>query len=210
MTTALSIIVGIFLAVVTLTVAWAFYRGCRKMNSHGKIFSLFAVATLVSMGLKPVRNGYVRFPFTEVNKQYIFDNGSYVTNDFVHVDFIKAAFVPQSAPLYCSYRSTASTNDADFVELFRTTFADFSVPQDIPFKGAETNDFYFYTTWTPGPVAHTNGIAVVYWRQINRDIAAPIKTGIYTNAVRLAPSPAMTNITFYINLEEEVSDENNK
>jgi hypothetical protein len=74
------------------------------------------------------------------------------------------------------------------------------VPRDFEFEGAQTNEFMFFTTWTPGPAAHTNGVAVVYWRKKPEaiNIAAPFRTGIYSNDVRVAPSPVVTNSLPYL------------
>ena len=71
------------------------------------------------------------------------------------------------------------------------------MPQDIAFEGAETNDFQFFTTWTPGPAVHTNGVAEIMWSKGPIDAASatvvPWRTGIYINAERVRPDPAVTN-----------------
>ena len=80
---------------------------------------------------------------------------------------------------------------------------------NVPFAGAISNDFQFFTTYTPGPVVHTNGVAVIMWQKsINggSDRVVPIRTGIYADGLRVAPSPALTNgpqpvIYFNLNME---------
>ena len=168
---------------------WKFGRALKR---PGFFFWLF-VAGFVMHGM--TKHGSVSYPFTDVEQRYLFDNGSYIEKDRIHVDFLRASFVPETAPLYGYFRPVGSTNDAEWVNFVDTTFAQFPVPCDIDFKGAETNNFIFFTTWTPGPAAHTNGVAVVYWRKKPGaiSIAAPLRTGIYTNDVRVAPSPVITN-----------------
>lgn len=142
------------------------------------------------------KHGSVVFPYTDVETRYLFDAGSYVTNDYVHVEFTRSPVVPDSADFLGYYRPNDSTNDVDWVCFLETTFGEFHSPSNIPFAGALTNDFQFFTTYTPGPVVHTNGVAVVNWQQnFAKDgrLIATIRTGIYTNAVRIAPNPGITN-----------------
>ena len=142
------------------------------------------------------KNGSVSFPYTDVEMRYLYDAGSYVTNDYVHVAFTKSPVVPDSADFLGFYRSTESTNDLDWVQFLETTFGAFHSPSNVPFAGAISNDFQFFTTYTPGPVVHTNGVAVVNWQQnFVRDgrYLATIRTGVYTNGFRIAPNPGITN-----------------
>ena len=154
------------------------------------------VLCMVYVGATKQRTGYVTYPFTDVEMRYLFDAGSYVTNDYVHVAFSKSPVVPDSADFLGFYRSTESTNDLDWVQFLDTTFAAFHSPSNIPFANAVSNDFQFFTTYTPGPVVHTNGVAVVNWQQnFERDgrYLATVRTGVYTNGFRIAPNPGITN-----------------
>lgn len=140
--------------------------------------------------------GRVTYPFTDVEMRYLYDAGSYVTNDYVHVEFTKSAVVPDSADFLGYFRPIGSTNDAEWVCFLDTTFAQFHSPSNVPFAGAITNDFQFFTTYTPGPVVHTNGVAVVNWqRNFEQDgrYLATVRTGVYTNGFRIAPNPGITN-----------------
>lgn len=180
---------------------WRFRRAFRR---SGFCFWIFAAGFILTGICK--YGGRVSFPFVDIEQRYLFDNGSYVTNDLVHIDFVRASFVPDTAPLYGYFRPVGSTNDAEWVNFIDVTFDLFPVPCDFEFEGAQTNDFVFFTTWTPGPAAHTNGVAVVYWikKPGAVSIAAPFRTGIYSNDVRVAPSPAVTNgPTAVLILEEE-------
>lgn len=142
------------------------------------------------------KHGSVTYPYTDVEMRYLIDAGSYVTNDYVHVAFTKSPVVPDSADFLGFCRPMDSTNDLDWVQFLETTFAAFHSPSNVPFAGAISNDFQFFTTYTPGPVVHTNGVAVVNWQQnFERDgrYLATIRTGVYTNGFRIAPNPGITN-----------------
>lgn len=168
------------------------------IKKHGLQAALVApfVLFLVYYGATKPTVGRVSFPYTDVETRYLYDAGSYVTNDYVHVAFTKSAVVPDSADFLGYVRPCGSTNDEDWVQILATTFAKFHSPSNVPFAGAISNDFQFFTTFTPGPVVHTNGVAVINWQKpfdgsTNR--FATIRTGIYVEGRRLAPNPAITN-----------------
>ena len=110
------------------------------------------VLCMVYVGATKQPTGRVSYPYTDVEMRYLFDAGSYVTNDYVHVAFTKSPVVPDSADFLGFYRPTDSTNDLDWVQFLDTTFAAFHSPSNIPFANAVSNDFQFFTTYTPGPV----------------------------------------------------------
>ena len=166
----------------------------KKLSTNRLVFLAGVVLATLYGGAK---SGRVSYPFTDPELRYLYDAGSYVTNGYVHVDFTRLAIVPASADLQGWYRPAGSTNDAEWAQMLDTTFADFPVPQDIAFEGAETNDFQFFTTWTPGPAVHTNGVAEIMWSKGPIDAASatvvPWRTGIYLDAKRVSPDPAVTN-----------------
>lgn len=176
-----------FAKIVTPVVVWA------KRHGVQTVFLLPLVVGLVYYGST---KGIVTFPYTDVETRYLTDAGSYVTNDYVHVAFTKSAVVPDSADFLGYARPVGSTNDLDWVCMLDTTFAEFHSPSNVPFANAISNDFQFFTTFTPGPVVHTNGVAVVMWQK-NFDgddrYLATIRTGIYTNGFRVAPNSGITN-----------------
>lgn len=165
-----------------------------RLTPNRAVFVLGIVIATLYGGAK---HGSVSFPYTDPEVRYLYDAGSYVTNGYVHVNFTRLPMVPGSADLQGWCRPHGSTNDAEWAQFLDTTFAVFPVPSDIPFDGAETNDFQFFTTWTPGPAAHTNGVAEIQWRKGFLDpsnaAAVPWRTGLYIEGVRVAPNPAMTN-----------------
>lgn len=128
----------------------------------------------------------VTYPRTEAGRAYLVDRGSYVTNDFVHLDF-ERRIVPDDAALVIERRGVASTNDTDWAEFLRTTFAAFAVPTDLPCAGATNWTWIVYADWAPGPSVHTNGILETKWGVSARDAAH--------RAARLAVGvPAQTTV----------------
>lgn len=190
------VVAAMLLAAMLLCMLVAY--GWRAMRRQGIAFMLIAAGFLYSAATKPPAHGTVTFPYTDPESRYIFDTGSYVSNDVVHVSYALSPIVPTTAQFVGFARSVASTNAADWVQVFDSTFALSPSPVDIPFEGAISNNFQFFTTWTPGPSVHTNGVALVNWQRqrlpsINDNVLAPIRTGIYLDAERVAPSPGITN-----------------
>jgi len=182
--------VAILVGKIAAAFAWA------KRHCLQALFVAPFVIAFAYMGM--TKNGSVTFPYTDIEVRYLINNGSYVTNNLVHVAFTKSVLVPDSADFQGWYRAAGSTNDADWVRFVNTTFALFTSPQDIPFQGAETNDFQFFTTWSPPPTAHTNGVATIIWHQPMEGgdfegRIVPWRTGIYLDGERAHPNAALTN-----------------
>lgn len=135
---------------------------CRRMGKLKLASRVLLVVSLLSAVIYGGRKGRITYPYVDIEQRYLQDHGSYVTNDLVHVDFTRM-IAPSSAEFFISYRETSSTNDEDWAVLVATTFAEFTVPQDIAFENATNFDFMAYTTWTPGPSVQTNGVWHSYW-----------------------------------------------
>lgn len=143
-----------------------------------------------------IRIGSVSFPYTDIEVRYLYDAGSYVTNDIVHVAWTRSPVVPETADFIGAVRPIDSTNDTDWAIFYESDFTRSKSPLDIPFKNAVSNDFQFFTTFTPGPTIHTNGVAVILWHlnfKGESDKCVPFRTGIYSDGVRLAPNNSITN-----------------
>lgn len=125
------------------------------------------VAGMIVYGSTKAR---VTYPRTEAGRAYLVDRGSYVTNDFVHLDF-ERRIVPDDAALVIERRGVASTNDTDWAEFLRTTFAAFAVPTDLPCADATNWTWIVYADWAPEPSVHTNGILEAKWGVSVRDAA---------------------------------------
>ena len=135
---------------------------------------------------KPSGPQPVNFPYTDPEARYLFDNGSYVTNDAVHLAFT-TLLLPSDAPILLDYRVKGSTNDADFATAFNLPLGSLTLPLDYPFPAATNYDWYCYSTWTPGAQSVTNDIYILNWRAANDDALVPIRTAIYDNGEKLAP-----------------------
>ena len=146
------------------------------------------VCGIAYQGMTKAYTSRVNFPPTDPEVAYLIDNGSYVSNDVVHVDF-NTFLIPGDAPIALAYWPNESTNEADIVELFIDALSAWPRPLDFEFENAISNRWYCYTTWTPGPAAHTNGVFQQVWmtdRRENRN-AIPIRTIIIEDGEQIAP-----------------------
>lgn len=180
---------------------------------------VFALGVLLATLYGGAKHGSVSFPYTDPERRYLYDAGSYVTNGYAHVAF-RTLIVPQSATIYAYSRPAGSTNDTEWTERMSDLLSDLSVSDgvyssDVYFEGAETNDLQVFTDWTPGPAAHTNGVAEIQWRKGYLDpasaAAVPWRTGIYVEGRRVAPAPAITNVlpaTFSLQLTPDTATQN--
>lgn len=140
---------------------WLNLRRIKRSGIKGSgavVMAVLGTACLLYGG----RKSTITYPYTDYEKRYLVDNGSYVTNDAIHVAFTRIV-APASAPFFISFRQVDSTNDLDWVVFTNTTFAAFAVPCDIPYPAATNYDWICYTTWTPGPTVQTNGVWHSYW-----------------------------------------------
>ena len=157
-----------------------------KSKVQGMLLAAAIVGAVMYGGSKGTRN--VSFPRTDIEIAYLVDAGSYVTNDLVHVAF-NSYLIPPSAPIILSYWPDGSTNEEDMVTALAGTLADFPNPLDFAFENAISNRWYCYTTWTPGPAVHTNGVWQTIWMMDRRDnrYLIPIRTWIENDGDLLAP-----------------------
>lgn len=158
-----------------------------KRFEHRKIFLLAAAGFSLYAGAKHI-TGKVEYPRTDADIAYLTDRGSYVTNDYFHIDFTRHPIVPASAGFVIEIFEVADTNFEHGVTLVETTFADFPVPCDIAYDYATNYNAICYTPWTPGPAVQTNGVWHTYWGEAaggaGRDhgllFAIPVRTEITT------------------------------
>ena len=172
----------------------------RSMFGKSKVQGILVAAAIVGAviygGSKGTRS--VSFPRTDIEVAYLVDAGSYVTNDLVHVAF-NSYLIPPDAPIVLSYWPDGSTNEDEVVTALAAPLADFPNPLDFAFENAISNRWYCYTTWTPGPAVHTNGVWQTIWMMDRRDnrYLIPIRTWIEADGDVIAPP------TFTIEPEEE-------
>lgn len=161
----------------------------RCLRRQGIVFILIAAGFLYAAATKPDNpTRPVQFPYVDVEQRYLFDNGSVVSNDTVHLSFTPSVVLPSSAMIYLDYFP-----DGDFnlpaITYTNATLATFPRPLDFDFPNAISNSWFCYTTWTPGPTVQTNGIAQIMWQLPSIDeatnICAMLNTAIYTNSTKV-------------------------
>lgn len=146
-----------------------------RAKSAKKPLLIFFVAATLYGGAKHFAT--VTILNTDTDAVYLIDRGSFVTNDYVHVDFTTVV-IPQTANLYIYRRQVDSTNDIDWTEHLATTIGEFSPPQDIQFPLATNFNWIVFSDWTPGPAVETNGVWYAYWGldQQHHEKLIPIRT----------------------------------
>lgn len=163
-----------------------FYREFRRI---GFAMLLIALGFLHAAATKPVGDitRPVQFPFTDPEQRYLIDSGSVVSNDHVHVNFTPSVVLPSSAMIYLDYIPNGENADAA-ITYTNATLATFPRPLDFDFVNAISNNWFCYTTWTPGPLVQTNGIAQIMWQlptSGDTNICAMLNTAIYTNNTKV-------------------------
>lgn len=159
-------VIGLF-AVIAIAGGYAIFKaiGIARVNLPPQALLVFGVLATVAAfygGSKGI---------IKVDDPYIVDDGSYLTNDFVHVSIKKrTSMLPDSTVILVYYRHEDSTNVEDWVEFTpRLTFADF--PYDYPLNNATNYDVLVGASYVPEPTVHTNGV----W--ITRGFLIPDGTG---------------------------------
>ena len=164
-----------------------------------RVFLLGATMATLYGGAKHII-GKITYPRTDPETWYLLDNGSYVTNDAVHVAFARNPILPASANIFIEGLELSYTNANDWAEhsflAYSNTLGNVSSPFDLSFPAATNYNWIAYTDWTPPPTTHTNGVAYAAWQRsidgaTNR--IATVKTGIYIDSLRVSPDPAITN-----------------
>lgn len=159
----------------------------------------------------------VKYLYTDVEQRYLFDNGSYVTNDYIHIDFTRLV-VPNTADFIIDYYPISITNQDEIADncqnLVTTTFGEFPTPCDIAFESATNFHFICYTTWTPGPSVQTNGVFHLMWQQpIEKSINdrhypfVPYRTGIYLDDEKISPPMIEVDLDEGADLPERLNEE---
>lgn len=181
---------GVYALIPYISTAW---EGSRRFSKH--VFLAGVALSALYGGSKHIHPcGKVEYPFTDIENRYLTDRGSFVTNDFVRIDFSRI-IAPSDAPLFIDIRRLDQTNDVDWVNWITTTFDAFDVPQDIPFPAASNYNFCVYTTWVPPPAVHTNGVVNIFWQKdiAGRGFVVPMRTVIYVNNDKIIPREISSN-----------------
>ena len=170
-----------------------------RVTANRTVFFLGVVLATLYGGSKGVV-GTITYPRTDPETWYLMDNGSYVTNDAVHVAFSRNPILPNTASFYIEGLAVSYTNASDWAEhsfvAYSNTLGSVVSPFDMPYPTATNYNWIVYTDWTPPPTTHTNGVAYAAWQRSadgSTNRIATVKTGIYIALRRVSPDPAITN-----------------
>ena len=144
-------------------------------------FALCAMAIFLAVAILfgSTKHRLITYLRTDPTQAFLYDNGSYVSNDVVHIAF-NYMIAPSTADFKLWYWPDGSTNENEMVLAYTNTLGGVPQPYDVYFQGAISNRWYAATTWTPGPSVNTNGILQVNWmtdRKRHIDIV-PVRTSI--------------------------------
>ncbi len=202
---------GICLLLLFTTINAPFIKRTLERFKGGRGFALVALALVFTLyGGSKSPKPTVTFPKTDIEVAYLVNSGSYVTNDAVYVSFTKSPIVPLNADLkgYYAPFTTNTEAEVEWTQFYDGYVSDF--PQFIEFANATNYNFQFFTTWTPAPTVHTNGVLNVNWGVAdNQDmedeiIALPIQTEVWFNADFLATPEPYTNGVFTLEAEMDL------
>ena len=144
------------------------------MKWRHPIFIAMCVVATYYGGAKFYPN--VNIPRTDPDAQYIYDSGSYVTNDHAYISF-STLLLPDDAVIHVAYAPPDATNESQVVFLDSMTLAEWKrlncrkrYDWDMSWGDrADEYKWYLYTTWAPSPSVHTNGVLNCYGIAVKAD-----------------------------------------
>lgn len=135
--------------------------------------------------------GTITFPYVDIEQRYLYNSGSSLDTNSVHLAFYYL-IAPSEADLNVARRPVGSNDPAAWELVYTNTLGGVALPLDLEFEGAYTNNWAVYTTWTPGPAVHTNGIWQVNWRSAKESTLIPIQTKVYLDDELVMPATGGT------------------
>lgn len=192
LTYSLFVILGLLL--VGSAAVWVVKHLIDRMGKGCALFFLaVAYASVFASFPTASEKKYERIHFYHASTDtvYLINNGSYVSNNTVHVDFV-TRLLPDSAFIYLDYAPKGSENNPNaYTTYLARHSSQFPRIMDIEFENAISNSWVIYTTYTPGPVVHTNGVAVAefFRSQKYNNVAVPKRSTIWENGKMLWPLP---------------------
>ena len=133
----------------------------------------------------------VQFWHASTDTAYLINNGSIVTSNKVHIAF-ETRLLPGSAMIFLDFIPKDAEQTAANYSTFKAMTADeWPREVDFDFEGALNYKWVMYTTYTPGPVVHTNGVAVaeLFRSQKYDNVAVPKRSTIWEDGKMLWPLP---------------------
>lgn len=132
----------------------------------------------------------INFLQTDPEIKYLIDEGSWVSSNAVHLEF-STRLLPSSAPLFLDYiPKTEPPESNNYSTYLAGTVESVSNIVEFTFEGALSNRWVFYTTYTPGPSVHTNGVAVAEFMKATKydNVAVPKRSTIWEDGKRIYPT----------------------
>ena len=138
------------------------------MNWRSPIFVAMCTVATFYGGAKFYRN--VSIPRTDADAQYLYDNGSYVTNDHAYISFTTVG-LPADARILVAYAPPDASNETQVVTAVDLTLSEWTARYDCKLRyewdvswgdAAWEYKWYLYTTWVRPPSVHTNGVLNCY------------------------------------------------
>jgi hypothetical protein len=89
---------------------------------------------------------------------------------------------------YCA--KTDAVSNLRWTTFLSAPLSDWPEKMEFTFENASSNRWVFYTTYTPGPVVHTNGVAVAEFIKVpeKKDVAVPKRAVIYQDGKLIWPN----------------------
>lgn len=138
------------------------------MNWRHPIFIAMCTVATFYGGAKFYRS--VSIPRTDADMQYLYDNGSHVTNDHAYISFT-AIGLPADARILVAYAPPEASNETQVVTAVDMTLSEWMASHDCKLRyewntswgdTAWEYKWYLYTTWVKPPSVHTNGVLNCY------------------------------------------------
>ena len=138
------------------------------MNWRRPIFLVMCTVATFYGGAKFYRS--LNIPRTDADMQYLYDNGSYVTNDHAYVAFT-AIGLPADARILVAYAPPDASNETQVVVVMDMPLSEWMSRYDCKLRyewdtsrgdAAWEYRWYLYTTWVRLPSVHTNGVLNCY------------------------------------------------
>jgi hypothetical protein len=209
----------IFLCIIA-SMGFYFYQKIKKQTGNKflasiivAVFAAFAyTAYPTSAQKKPSGKESIKFLQTDAEIKYLIDAGSWVSNNTVHLEY-QTRLLPPSAMLYLDYISKSepvdSNNYTTYIsgtveQLTTLAYADLNVIE-FEFENAIDNRWVFYTTYTPGPAVHTNGVAVAEFIKAKNyeNVAVPKRSTIWEDGKKIYPSAEKINLLEEIGADDD-------
>lgn len=128
----------------------------KSLGRWERFLMIFLVAAATKWGGSKHISGKV-----SVNDDYIADNGSYISNNVVHVALRKKLeLLPDATEILVYARELSSTNAADWFRLAPyLTFGDH--PYDYELENATNYNVLVAANYASPPSVHTNGVLLI-------------------------------------------------